>query len=121
MVNVSESLEIDKILEYSGFDDSEQQTTIAEDGFEIYDEILMIGDSDILDLVKGFSDRTVAAGNIIFSLSRNNLIKVTIRWDQDFKRISWTPSPIGISNAAEFRAAIEAERQRARIRKHSLE
>ena len=29
MVNVSEALEIDKILEYYGSDDSEQQTIIA--------------------------------------------------------------------------------------------
>ena len=38
-----------------------------------------------------------------------------------FRRISWTPSLIGISNAAKFHAAVEAARQRSRIRKHSLE
>ena len=43
MVNVSESLEIDKILEYSFFEDSDQWTIIAEYGFESYDDILMIG------------------------------------------------------------------------------
>ena len=66
MVNVSEALNIDKILEYSGFGESAQRIIISADGFESYDDILTLGDSDIVNLVKGFSDRTVAAGKIIF-------------------------------------------------------
>ena len=37
------------------------------------------------------------------------------------RRISRTPSLIGISNDDEFRATIEVARQRARTRNHSLE
>ena len=88
---MSEALELDKILEYSGFEDSAQQTIIAADGFESYDEILTIGDSDILNLAKVFSDRTVAAGKISFGLRRKNLLKATIQWAQDFRRMSCTP------------------------------
>ena len=119
MVNVPEGLEIDKILEYSSFDDSAQQTIIAVDGFGSYYDILTLGDSDIVNLVKGFSDRTVAAGMISFSLCRTNLLNATIHWSQDFRRISQTPSLICIINASKFRATIEAARQRARIRKPS--
>ena len=100
MVNVSEALEIDKILEYSGFDDSAQRTIIAADGFESYDDILTLGDSNIVNLAKGFSDRTVATGKISFGLRRKNFLKATIHWDQYFRRISWTLSIIGIRNAA---------------------
>ena len=121
MADVSEALDIDKILEYSGFDDSSQQTIIAAYGFESYDDILTLVDSDIMNLVKGFSDRIFAAGKISFSLRWTNLLKSTVHWVQDFRRISWTPSLIVISNAAEFRAKIELARQRVRIRKHSLE
>ena len=78
-------------------------------------------DSDIVNLAKGFSDRTVAAGKISFGLRRTNLLKANIRWDQEVRRISRKPSLIGISNAVEFRADIEAERKRDSIRKHSLE
>ena len=102
MVNVSEALEIYKILEYSGFDDSAQQTIIAADGFESYNDILTLGDSDIVNLAKGLSDRTVAAGNIRFGLRWVYLLKATINWDQYFRRIIWTPSLIGISNVVEF-------------------
>ena len=47
MVNVSEALDIDKILEHSGFYDSVQQIIIAAAGFESYDDILTLGDSNI--------------------------------------------------------------------------
>ena len=110
MVNVSEELYIDKILKYSGFDDLLEQTIIAAYGFESYDDILTLGDSDIVNLAKGFSDRTVSAGKISFGLRRTNLMKDTIPLAQDFTSISRTPSLIGISNAAKFCAEIEAAR-----------
>ena len=89
MMNLSEALYIDKILEYSGFDNSAQQTIIAADGFESYDDILVLGESDIVNLAKGFFDRNVAEGNIM---------KATIHWSQDFRSIIQVPSLIGISN-----------------------
>ena len=121
MVNVSEALKIDKILEYSVFEESAQLTIIAVDVFESYDDILKLGESVIVNLVKGFSDRTVSAGKISSGLRRTNLLKATIHRAQDFRRISWTPSIIGISNTAKFRAVIEATRHRHIIRKHSLD
>ena len=108
MVNVSEALYIDKILEKSGFDNSAQRTIIAAYGFESYYDILMLGDSHIVNLAKGFSDRTVAARKISFGLRRTNPLKANIHWDQDFRRISWIPSLIGISKATKLRAEIEA-------------
>ena len=66
ILNVSETFAIDNILEYSGFDDSAQQTIIAAYWFESYYDILPIGDSYIVNIAKGLSDRTVAAGNINF-------------------------------------------------------
>ena len=121
MANVSEALEIDRILEYSGFDESSQRTIIEADGLESYDEILTLGDSDIVNLSKGLSDRTVAAGKINFGLRRTNMMKATIHWSQDFRRIGRIPSLVSISNAEMFCTEIEVARQRARIRKNILE
>ena len=101
---MSEALEIDNILEYSGFEDSSQQTIIAEDLFESYDYILTLGDSDIVNLAKGLSYRIVAAWKIRFGLRRTNLLKATFHWAQDVRNISQTPSIFGISNAAKVRA-----------------
>ena len=69
-----------------------------------------------MNLVKGFSDRTVATGKISFGLRRTNLLKATIHWSRYFRRISQTPSLIGIRNTDEFFTTVEAKRQRARIR-----
>ena len=118
---MSEVIDIDKILECFGFNDSSQRTIVAGDGFESYDEILTLGDSDIMNLADGLSDSTVAAGKIGFGLRRANLLKETIHWAQDLRRISRTPSQIRIRNADEFCAVIGASKQRDRIRKHSLD
>ena len=74
-----------------------------------------------MNLAKGFSDRTVDAGKINFGLRRTNILKSTIHWYQDFRRISRTPSLIRIINAVEFCTTIEAAKQRDRIKKHGLE
>ena len=97
---------MDKILEYSDYDDSAQRNNIVADGFERYDDILTLRDSYIVKLAKDFSERTVAAGKISSGLRQTNILKATIHWAQEFRRICRTPSLIGISNAAEFRAAI---------------
>ena len=74
-----------------------------------------------MNLVKGFYYSSVASGKISFRFHRTNIMKANIHWYQYFRRISRTPSLIGISNDAEFSAVIEAARQRASIRKHNLE
>ena len=121
MVNASKELDIERILEYSVFDNSVQQTIIASYGFETYYNILTIGESDIINLAKGLSDRNVAERNTSFGLRHTNLLKATTHWNQDFRRISQTPSLIGISNAAKFCTVIDAERSWLRIGKHTLE
>ena len=108
-------------MENSRFENSAQITIISAEGFEIYDDILTLGYSDIVNLSKGFSDRDISASKISFGLRRTNILKATIHWAQDFRRIRRIPSLIGISDAAKFRAAIKAARKRAMIRNHRLE
>ena len=102
MVNIAEVLKIDRILEFSGFDNSAQGTIIAEDGLESFDDILTLGGSDIVNLSMVFSNRTVAEGEIRFGLCQTILLKATLHCAQEFSRISQTPSLVGISNAAKF-------------------
>ena len=97
MVNVPEAPDIYNILEYSGFDYSAKWTIIVAHGFESYDDILTLGESDIVNLVKGSSYRNVVAGKISFGLRWTNLLKATICWAQDFRRITRTPSLIVIA------------------------
>ena len=75
MVNTAESLEIDSILEHSGFDESAQQNIITLDGFKSYGKILALRESYIVNISKGFYNRIVSAGKISFGLPQTNIIK----------------------------------------------
>jgi hypothetical protein len=54
-------------------------------------------------------------------LRRTNLLKATIHWAQDFRRISRVPNLDNIADQAEFREALETARLRAQIRRHNAE
>ncbi len=68
---------------------------------------MSLSEKDVSSLAKGFSERTVANGRIVFD------------WAQDFRRISRAPSLDGIEAMPDFKAAIETAKQRAQIRKYN--
>ncbi len=78
---------------------------------------MSLSEKDVGNLAKGFAERTVANGKIIFGLRRTNLLKATVHWAQDFRRISRAPTLDGIGAMPDFKAAIETAKQRAQIRK----
>jgi hypothetical protein len=92
MVDAAEAAEIDTILEHCGFADQARRTDIAADGFESYDDVNTLTEKDIGSLAKGFAERTQVNGKINFGLRRTNLLKATIHWAQDFRRISRVPN-----------------------------
>ena len=110
--------DIDTILQYCGFTTQNQRNAIASDGFEDFEDILQLSEKDIVELAKGFGDRT-GAQKLIFGLRRTNLLKATVHWVQDFRRVSREPTLDDISDLDEFREAIDTARQRAQIRKNS--
>ncbi len=117
----NEEEELDTILGYCGFADQGERTSIASDGFESYDDIKALAIKDIGSLAKGFAERSVVNGRIIFGLKRTNLLKATVNWVQDFGRISREPNLDGIDDVDDFRAVIEVARQRAHIRQHNAD
>ena len=121
MVDAFEASDIDMILQYCGFDNPDSRTAIAEDGFESFADILSLTEKDVSSLAKRFAERTAADGRIIFGLRRTNLLKATIHWAQDFRRISKEVTLKDTVDAAEFRVQLETARQRALIRGHNAE
>ena len=122
MVNAAEAANVDLILEYCGFAIDADRAAIADDGFESYDDMQSLTEKDVSALAKGFADRTsVAQGRIIFGLRRTNLLKATINWAQDFRRVSRAVSLDGVVDGAAFRVLIETAKQRSQIRKHNAE
>ena len=112
MVAVIEAAQVDLILEHIGFNIPANRISIAEDGFGSFDDMRKLSESDVTVLAKGFAERTQGQGRINFGLRRSNLLKATIHWAQDFRRISRGATLDGIADAEEFNAAIETARQR---------
>jgi hypothetical protein len=110
MVDPAEAAEIDMILAHCGFADPARRTDIAADGFESYDDVNALTEKDIGSLAKSFAERTTANGKIIFGLRRTNLLKATVHWAQDFRRISRLPNLDDIADQADFREALETAR-----------
>jgi hypothetical protein len=118
MANLAaEAANIDSMLSYIGFNAQAERTAIAQDGFESFDDLLQLKDKDIDTMSKGFADRTAAGGRITFGLKKTRLLKATLNWAQDFRRISRPVSMVGITNAAEFRVAIQEAQERSDIRR----
>jgi hypothetical protein len=113
--------DIDTILRYCGFAAANDRTSIAQDGFESFEDIMSLSEMDVSSLAKGFAERTVASGKIVFGLRGTNLLRATVHWAQDFRRISRAPTLDGIGAMPDFKAAIETAKQRAQIRKHNAE
>jgi hypothetical protein len=113
--------DIDTILRYWGLAAANDKTSIAQDGFELFEDIMSLSEKDMSSLAKGFVEMTVASGKIVFGLRRTNLLRVTVHWAQDFRRISRAPTLDGIGAMPDFKAAIEMAKQRAQIRKHNAE
>ncbi len=113
--------DIDTILRYCGFAAANDRISIAQDGFESFEDIMSLSEKDVSSLAKGFAERTVASGKIVFGLRQTNLLRATVHWAQDFRRISRAPTLDGIGAMPDFKAAIETAKQRAQIRKHNAE
>jgi hypothetical protein len=113
--------DIDTILRYCGFAAANGRISITPDGFESFEDIMSVSEKDVSGLEKGFAERTVTSRKIVFGLRRTNLLRVTVHWAQDFRRISRAPTLDGIGAMPDVKAAIEMAKQRAQIRKHNAE
>ena len=111
--------EVDMLLQYVGFSEESVRNNISSDGFESFEDIMTLKEKDISELAKGFADRSVANGKVIFGLRRTNLLKAIVHWVQDFRRISREPTLDGIANKADFWAKIKMSRLRAMIWKNN--
>jgi hypothetical protein len=118
---LAEAAEIEVMLLHCGFTDPQERLDISRDGFEGYSDMNSLREKDISELAKAFADRTQANGRITFGLRRQNLLKSTIHWVQDFRRISRSPTLDDITDVNNFRAKIQTARERALVRKSRTE
>jgi hypothetical protein len=60
--------DIDTILRYWGFAGENNKVNIAQDGLKSFEDIMSLSEKDVNSLTKGFAERTVAKGKIVFGL-----------------------------------------------------
>jgi hypothetical protein len=60
--------DIGTILRYCGFARANDRISIAQDGFESFEDIMSLAEKYVSSLAKEFAERTVASGKIEFGL-----------------------------------------------------
>ena len=116
MAAVPEIDQIREILEWIGFANNPDRTSIIQSAFEEYTDIQSLNEKDITELSESFSRRTATNGRIDFGIRRTKRLKFMMHWVQDFYRVSSIPSTAGL-NRASFIVALTIAGQRADVRK----
>ena len=108
--------QIGDILEWIGFENQGNRTSIIADAFSTYSDIQTLTDKDITELSESFSRRTANNDRINFGIRRTKRLKHMVHWVQDFYRVSLTPTTDGL-NEADFLSALTVAGERADVRK----
>ena len=116
MAAVSEIDQLREILDWIGFSQNADRTSIIQGAFEEYTDIQSLNEKDITELSDSFSRRTATNGRIDFGIRRTKRLKFMMHWVQDFYRVSTTPSTDGLDQV-KFLAAITIAGQRSDVRK----
>ena len=114
MAAVSEIDQLREILDWIGFSQNADRTSIIQGAFEEYTDIQSLNEKDITELSDSFSRRTATNGRIDFGIRRTKRLKFMMHWVQDFYRVSMTPSTDGLDQV-KFLAAITIAGQRAEV------
>ena len=100
MSAVPEIDQIREILEWIGFANNPDRTSIIQSAFEEYTDIQSRNEKDITELSESFSRRTATNGRIDFGIRRTKRLKFMMHWVQDFYRVSSIPSTAGLDQAS---------------------
>ena len=116
MAAVPEIDQIREILEWIGFANNPDRTSIIQSAFEEYTDIQSLNEKDITELSESFSRCTATNVRIDFRICRARRMKCMIYWVHDFYYVSTVPSKDRLDQAT-FLAAITIAGQRADMRK----
>ena len=106
---------VSQILEWIGFDDEDEREAILDEGFEDWDDIYNLQNSDIESLQKGFARRE-GNNRILFGLKRTKRLKHMVLWVQDFYRCDENPDVEDLDEVS-FLSALSTASERSEIRK----
>ena len=108
---------MDTILTWIGFDQEATRVRLREEGFDSFEDVLIMKEKDVRDLAESYGRRTVADGRTIFGLRKTRYLIGLTHWVQDFARVGEEPTLHGIDNALQFRTALDDATTRADVRR----
>ena len=110
---VNENYQIRKILRWISFTEA-QTNNLFDDSISSYNDLLAEDESDIAQISKDYSGRTVTDGRINFGNKRIKRLKSLLHWFQYYRRIYQSPN-IGGVNQNDFLKDLDKSLSRARI------
>ena len=105
---VGNKREVITFLQWAGFSTAFQRERIWADAFMIYEDIMMMKESDVTELAGSFQKRSA---KIILGQRRVKKLKALLHWVKEFRRTSMEPSLGGLDQATFSEALATAERR----------
>ena len=113
---LNEVTSLQQILHWIGFTIEEHRENLRIQSLGSYEDMKSLTEKDCQAISTDWAGRTVPNGRFHVGLRRLKLLQALIHWVQDFRRISSTPTIVGL-NAITFKSALSRALDRATIRK----
>lgn len=114
---LTEATSIEQILYWIGFDVEESRTNLQTQSLGTFSDMVSLNVKDVIAMGTDWASRTVPNGKFHIGAIRLKYLQALIHWIQDFRRISGTPSIVGL-NQVVFKSQLTRALNRAEIRKN---
>ena len=113
---VTETTTIQQILHWIGFRTQTNRENLREQSLGTMNDMLSLTEKDVISIASDWSNRTAAAGRFNIGTVRLKALRAVVHWVQDFRRVSGTPSIVGL-NEISFKQQLTRALDRSVIRK----
>ena len=113
---LTEDSSLQQILHWIGFTVEANRDNLQTQSLGSLDDMLLLTKKDCQAITTDWSSRTAQNGRFHVGLRRLKLLQALVHWVQDFRRVSETPTIVGL-NANTFKSALSRALDRATIRK----
>ena len=113
---LNEDAFLQQILYWIGFRNENSRENLRVQLLGSFDEMMSLTEKDVQAIATDWSSRTSNLGRFFIGTRRLKLLQALTHWIQDFRRISDTPSIVGL-NESTFKAELSCALDHATIRK----
>lgn len=113
---LNEDTSLTQILHWIGFTVEANRNNLQSQSLGSFDDMLSLTEKDCQAIATDWAGRTANLGRFHVGLKRLKYLQALVHWTQDFRRISETPTIVGL-NASTFKTQLSRALDRATIRK----